>query len=73
MREVNQAVYVCDQVREVERLHRDLLTDRVRQFPIRDQLDRQAKRIVEGHKAGDRAVVTHITCLASQTGLPLCR
>jgi hypothetical protein len=62
MREFNQAVYVCDQVREVERLHRDLLTDEVRQLPIRDQLDRQAKRIVEGHKAGDRAVVTHISC-----------
>jgi hypothetical protein len=62
MREVNQAVYVCDQVREVERLHRDLLTDKVRQLPIRDQLDWQARRIVDGHKAGDRAVVTHITC-----------
>ena len=47
---------------EVERLHHDLLTDDVRRLPIRDQLDRQAHRIVEGHKAGDRAVVTHITC-----------
>ena len=55
-------MYVSDQVREVERLHRDLLTDGVRRLPIRDQLDRQAHRIVEGHKAGDRAVVTHITC-----------
>jgi hypothetical protein len=57
-----QAVYVCDQVREVERLHRDLLTDEVRRLPIRDQLDRQSRRILEGHKAGDRAVVTQITC-----------
>lgn len=57
-----QPVYVSDQVREVERLHRDLLTEGVRQRPIREQLDRQAHRILEGHKAGDRAVVTHITC-----------
>jgi hypothetical protein len=62
MSEPEQLVYVSDQVREVERLHRDLLTDDVRQLPIRDQLDRQAHRIVEGHKTGDRAVVTHITC-----------
>jgi hypothetical protein len=62
MSEGEQLVYVCDQVREVERLHRDLLTDKVRQLPIRDQLDRQANRILEGHKAGDCAVVTHITC-----------
>ena len=27
-------VYVSDQVREVERLHRDLLTDGVRSFPF---------------------------------------
>jgi hypothetical protein len=62
MSELEQLVYFSDQVREVERLHRDLLTDDVRLLPIRDQLDRQARRIVEGHKAGDRAVVTHITC-----------
>jgi hypothetical protein len=62
MSEAAQPVYVSDQVREVERLHRDLLTDSFRQLPIRDQLDRQAHRIVEGHKAGNRAVVTHITC-----------
>jgi len=62
MNEAEQPVYVCDQVRAVERLHRDLLMDGVRQLPIRDQLDRQAHRIVEGHKAGDRAVVIHITC-----------
>lgn len=54
-------VYVSDQVRAVERLHRDLLADAVR-LPIRDQLDRHAHRMVEGHRAGDRAVVTHVTC-----------
>jgi hypothetical protein len=62
MSEATQLVYVSDQVREVERLHRDLFTDSFRQLPIRDQLDQQAHRIVEAHKAGDRAVVTHITC-----------
>lgn len=39
-----QPVYVSDQVKEVDRLHRDLLTDDVRRLPIRDQLDRQASR-----------------------------
>ena len=62
MSESQQPVYVSDQVKEVERLHRDLLSDDVRRLPILDQLDRQAHRIVEGHQAGDRAVVTHITC-----------
>ena len=62
MSEARQPVYISDQVREVERLHRDLLTDDGLRLPIRDQLDRQAHRIVEGHRAGDRAVVTHITC-----------
>ena len=62
MSEAKQPVYVSDQVKEVERLHRDLLTANVRRLPIRDQLDRQAHRMLEGHKAGDRAVVTHITC-----------
>jgi hypothetical protein len=62
MGEAAQPVYVSDQVREVERLHFDLLTDAVRRLPIRDQLDRQAHRIVEAHNAGDRAVVPHITC-----------
>lgn len=59
---MSQDVYVCDQVKEVERLHHDLLTDKVRRLPIRDQLDRQAQRILKGHKADDRAVATHITC-----------
>lgn len=62
MSQAERPVYVSEQVREVERLHHDLLTDSVRQLSIRDQLDRQAQRILEGHKAGDRAVVTHITC-----------
>lgn len=62
MSEAQQPVYVSDEVKEVERLHRELLTDDVRRLPIRVRLDRQAHRIVEGHKAGDRAVVTHITC-----------
>jgi hypothetical protein len=62
MSEPAQPVYVSDQVREVERLHRDLLTDAVRLIPVRAQLDRQARRLFEAHNAGDRAVVPHITC-----------
>jgi hypothetical protein len=62
MSETAQPVYISDPVREVERLHRNLFTDSFRQLPIRDQLDLQAHRILDGHKAGDRAVVPHITC-----------
>ncbi|AMV22477.1 hypothetical protein [Planctomyces sp. SH-PL14] len=62
MSQGEQPVYVCEQVREVERLHRDLLTDTVRRLPIRDQLDRQANRILDAHQAGDRAIVPQITC-----------
>ena len=62
MSEAARPVYVSDQVREVEQLHRDLFTEGFCQLPVRDQLDRQAHRIVEGHKAGNRAVVMHITC-----------
>ena len=62
MSEGEHAVYVCEQVREVERLHRDLLTDAARRLPIREHLDRQAHRILDGHQASNRAVVTHITC-----------
>jgi hypothetical protein len=62
MSEATQPMYVSDQVREVERLHRDLFTDSFRKLPVRDQLDRQAHRISEAHKAGDRGVVPQITC-----------
>ena len=55
-------IYVSDQVREVERLHQDLLTDSFQNLPIREQLDLQAHRILEAHNSGDRAVVTQITC-----------
>jgi len=55
-------VYACAEVREVQRLHRDLLTDTFRQLPIREQLDCQAQRIFEAHKSGDKAVTPHIKC-----------
>lgn len=55
-------VYVSDEVREVERLHRRLFTDEFRRLAIREQLDRQAKRLVEGHASGDRAITSHIKC-----------
>jgi hypothetical protein len=46
MSEAAQPVYVSDQVREVEQLHRDLFTEGFRRLPVRDQLDRQAHRLV---------------------------
>ena len=54
--------YVSPDVQEVCRLHLDLFTDEFRQLSIREQLDRQAQRILEGHQTGNKAVVTHITC-----------
>lgn len=62
MSESNANVYACDEVREVERLHHDLFGDECHQLPIRNQLDRQAQRIVAALKSGDAAVVTHIKC-----------
>lgn len=55
-------VYVCDQVRDVIRLHQDLFTDEFRKLSVRDQLGRQAQRILEAHMSGNPAVATHITC-----------
>lgn len=54
-------VYACRAVREVLRLHADLWTDEFRQLSCRDQLDRQAERIVSAHQAGDRAVTIQIS------------
>jgi hypothetical protein len=62
MSENGPTVYVCDEVRQVERLHRDLFTEEFRQLPIREQLDRQAQRIWEAHQSGNPAMVTHVKC-----------
>ena len=62
MNEPIPRVYACEEVREVVRLHKDLFTDEFRRLSIREQLDQQAHRMVEAHKAGDKAVVTHIQC-----------
>jgi len=55
-------VYVSDEVRAVRQLHADVFTDGFRQLSIRDQLARQAQRIHEAHRSGNRAVATHVTC-----------
>jgi len=62
MSERSPNVYACEVVREVIRLHHEVLSDGFRQLPVREQLDRQARRIVAAHGSGDQAVVTHITC-----------
>ena len=62
MSEANRDVYVCDEVREVQRLHGDLFTYGFRRLCVRDQLDQQARRILAAHQSGNRAVVTHIGC-----------
>lgn len=55
-------VYVCDEVKQVLRLHGDLFTDSFRQQSVQEQLDAQARRIVDAHGRGERVVVTHIQC-----------
>ncbi len=71
MSEPSVKVYVCEEVREVRRLHQDLFTDQFRQLPIEEQLDRQAGRIFEAHGAGNSAVATHIKCWHPElVGLP---
>jgi hypothetical protein len=62
MSESGSKVYLCDEVRAVQRLRPDLLCDEFRQLPVRDQLDLQAKRILEAHQSGNATAVTHITC-----------
>ncbi len=58
----HQGVYISDEVRETLRMHNDIFTDGFRRLSIRDQLDQQARRIVEAHELGDVAAVTHIKC-----------
>ncbi len=62
MSEANRDIFVCDEVREVQRLHGDLFTYGFRRLCVRDQLDQQARRILAAHPSGNRAVVTHIGC-----------
>lgn len=62
MQHAPPTVYVCDDVRAVLDLHADLFTDDFRRLPIREQLDRQARRIADAHAKGDRAVYVHVTC-----------
>ena len=62
MSDSNTNVYVCEEVRQVERLHHGLFSDEFRQLPIKEQLELQAQRIVEAHKSDDQAVATHIKC-----------
>ena len=58
----DQNVYANHEVQEVIRLHQDLFTDEFCRLPVREQLARQAQRIVEAHKSGNKAAATHVTC-----------
>ena len=55
-------VYICDEVRQVMKLHHDLLSDSVRSLPVREQLDLQANRVLDAHRDGNPAVATHLKC-----------
>ncbi|MEM7227005.1 MAG: hypothetical protein AAF495_28820 [Pseudomonadota bacterium] len=53
---MNQTVYVCQSVADVEALHPYLTGADFRALPIRDQLARQAETLLAAHGAGDRRV-----------------
>ena len=55
-------IYVNPVVQAVRQLHEDLFTEAFRRLSIREQLQRQAQRIVEAHESGSTAVATHVTC-----------
>ena len=55
-------VYVHPEVQEVIRLHEDVFTGEFRRLSVREQLARQAQRLVEAHQSGNPAVATHVTC-----------
>lgn len=55
-------VYANREVQAVIDLHADLFTDEFRRLSVREQLERQAQRIVEAHQSGDTAVATQVTC-----------
>jgi len=56
------SVYISREVREVQRLHRDLFTDEFGRLSVLQQVDAQAGRISKGHQSRDTAVAIHIKC-----------
>jgi hypothetical protein len=53
-------VYVSDDVRQVEELHRELLTPAMLAQPIAARLDLQARNLLAAHRAGDPAAAVEI-------------
>lgn len=62
MTEPECRIYVDPDIGAVRELHRDLFTDSFQLLSIRDQLDRQAERMVQAHQEGNDAVAVHVTC-----------
>jgi hypothetical protein len=58
----NPSVYVAEVVQKILDLHKDIFDETFPNLAIREQLERQANRIVEAHSSGNDAVVAHITC-----------
>jgi len=56
-------VYVAGEVRAVERLVEDCASEAgFEELPIRDRLDRLARRLLRAHREGDEAVAVSVTC-----------
>ena len=54
-------VYICDAVQSVRELHADLLTPIARSFPIAEQLERQATRLLAGQRSGHAGAVVQLS------------
>jgi hypothetical protein len=55
-------VYVSQAVEAVRRLHGGLLGAGFNAMPIREQLDAQARNILDGHGRGEEGSTVHLTC-----------
>ena len=55
-------VYANPEVQAVIDLHQDLFNDEFKSLSVIEQLDLQAKRILEGHQNKVTAIATHVMC-----------
>ena len=54
-------VYVSPEVAAVIELHRDLFTDQFHRLPVKQQLDRQADRILQAHREAKPVAAIHFS------------
>jgi hypothetical protein len=55
-----EKIYVADDVRAVERLHRNVIRSGYNDLPIVSQLDAQARNLISGYERGDVAITVQL-------------